>query len=253
MTSDVPPTVVAPHVVGVDRIEGTSRILINDAARPELSADGNHLVYQRGDSVRMLSSRVDSVVDAELAELATARPTSPISISQHGRWLAFASAADLSQESAADGDAPGVSALWAADRMSSLTELVDTAGGPVIMPRFAEPTPSIPPTTVAPPSTVPIVTNPPTPITPRFPSSTRRPGSSSSSSTGSSSETTTAEADPVSFEPTTIASIRRQPVTLVNTTTETLEVSALSVTPPGVFSVVSDDCTGARACSRSNL
>ena len=128
-------------MVGVDRTAGTAQILVDDATRPAVSADGNHVVYQRGDAVRVLSSDGAATTDEDIAELADAQPVGRLSISQHGRWLIFASAADLAAEPVDPAatpetptdlqetptDPPEVApSVWAVDRRSSEVEVVDT-------------------------------------------------------------------------------------------------------------------------------
>ena len=192
-------TPIVPFVVGVDRTAGTAQILVDDATRPALSADGNHVVYQRGDGIRVLSSDGTTTTDERIAELADAQPVGRLSISQHGRWLIFASATDLAAEpldptatpetpiDAQDAeidpeefptDPPEVTpSVWAVDRRSSEVEVVDTTTTTTTTTTTVPTTPpttppATPPTTdeVAALPTVPGTTVPATPIIPRFPS-----------------------------------------------------------------------------------
>ncbi len=88
-------SVVAPFAVGIDRGAQTAQVLVDDAAEPAVSSDGLHVAYQRNGAVRVLSSTGVDAVDSGPDELAAAQPSGPVAISQHGRWLVFASAADL--------------------------------------------------------------------------------------------------------------------------------------------------------------
>ena len=273
-------TPIVPFVVGADLAAGTAQILVDDASRPAVSADGNHVVYQRGDAVRVLSSDATMTTDDDIAELADAEPVGRLSITQHGRWLIFASATDLAADpldpaasldatqAAPPADAPSV---WAVDRRSSELEVVDTTTTttttvptvPTTPPTTAPPT--TPPTTPPPTpttavdvlATVPATTLVPVPVTPRFPTTgTSFPRVVTSTVPRSSSSTTfrpfqpvvpeaSAFAAPVTFAPTVVDAGRRTaPVTLTNATSSSRRVSSVTVQVPGVFSLVTDACSG---------
>ena len=256
--------VIQPFVVGVDRTARTSQILLADAIRPAVSADGNHIVYQRGDALRVLSSDAASTVDVAIDELAGAQPTGTASISQFGRWLVFASAAELS----ADLDPtppPGNPVIWAADRSSSDGGTVDTTTTTTPQPPVTPP-PTVPTSTspeVANSPTIPATTLSPTVIVARFPTvdssfpsvpfpaPPRRPSTSSSSAfrPGAGSDiggAVSASASAVAFGPTVVDAGRRtQPVTLTNATGgAVVQISGASIDVPEVFTIVSDGCTG---------
>jgi hypothetical protein len=270
--------VTTPFVVGVDLIAETGQILVDDASRPSVSADGNHVVFERSGAVRVLSSDVDDTVDQGIDELAAVHPTGGVAISQFGRWIVFGGAEDLVEPST---DTPAAaSVVWAADRKSSSTEVVDTTTTTTTTttsaPSTSTTTTSTPPTTTsstpsdttttAPDTgtatTAPSTTLAPTVTTPRFPTRTDRFPSigfprttrptvrSSSLGNGSGSSfdpaaNATAVAGPVSFEPTVINAGRRtQPVMLTNPTARSLRIAATTIDTPEVFSVVLDSCTG---------
>ncbi len=120
---------IAPFVVGVDLTARTSQVLVDRAARPALSADGHHVVYQRGAALRVLSADPSTSVDVDIDELAAVDPATKASISQFGRWIVFVSAAGLS--TAANAAEPSTAAtptplVWAIDRRSSDDAVVDT-------------------------------------------------------------------------------------------------------------------------------
>jgi hypothetical protein len=280
-------TPIVPFVVGVDMVAGTAQILVDDATRPTVSADGNHVVYQRGDAVRVLSSDATATTDEDIAELAAAKPVGRLSISQHGRWLVFATATDLAAEpldpaALLDATQPAESeptpSVWAADRRSSWPEVVDTTTTttttttvPTTPPTTAPTTPTTPTTStgqdVGVQPTVPATTLAPAPVVPRFPSTgTSFPTVTSTVPRRTSSTTTSRTfqppvfeaspfASPVAFEPTVANAGRRTaPVTLTNATTSTLRVSSVTVDGTGGFSLVTDACSGiaiARAASCS--
>ena len=203
--------VVAPFVVGADLTIRTSQVILEGAARPALSADGNHIVYQRGDALRVLTSIDGSTVDVGIDELAAADPLGPAAISQFGRWLVFAGSVDLAA-GALDPAPPGSTpVIWAADRSSSVGGAVDTTTStssttttspPTSTTTPTTPTTSATPTTPAPTEvtiapTIPAPTLPTDVIVPRFPSvgsfpsvsfpeSTPRSPTSGSSYSGSS-------------------------------------------------------------------
>ena len=263
---------IVPFVVGVDLTAGTSQILVDDATRPAVSGDGNHVVYQRGDAVRVLSSDATSTTDDDIAELAEAKPVGRLSITQHGRWLILASAVDLVAEPPDPitspeplEAAPEPPSVWAVDRRSSSVDVVDTTTttSTVPPPTTVPTTPSSTPTTttdeVAVLPTVPATTLVPTPVIPRFPTTggsfptvtTPRPRSTTSSTTTSRTSRpqpvveASPFASPVQFAPTVVVAGRRTaPVTLTNPTTSTLRVGSTSVEAAGVFSLVTDSCSG---------
>lgn len=249
-------TVAKPFVVGAELADRSTKMLVDDATRPTVSADGNHVVYQRGTAIRVLSSGATQSTDVGSAELAVAGPTSGVAISQFGRWLVFAGAGDLG----------GARAVWAVDRASSITDVIDTTTSTTTPPPT---TPTTSPTTrpTAPSSTAPDVASqpPPTtlvaaPVVTRFPTATTQfpsvgfPSSSSGRPvvTGSGSSFipgagvgVAAFASPATFGPTVVDAGRRtQPVTLTNATVRTLQVSSSFIDIPDVFSITSDGCTG---------
>jgi len=262
-----------PFVIGAELSDRTAKMLVADATRPTVSADGNHVVYQRGEAIRVLSSGTTETTDVGVAELALAGPTSGVAISQFGRWLVFAGAGDLDVASAS-AVAPAVAlkpqrAVWAVDRTSSIDVIVDTTTSTTTTPTT---TPTTAPATTPsdPSSTVPDVASqpPPTtlvpaPVVTRFPTATtqfptvgfpplRQPVTSTPSpnrGSGSSFDpgaTVTADAAPVTFAPTVVDAGRRtQPVTLTNATARPLQVSAVSINLPDVFTIASDGCSGA--------
>jgi hypothetical protein len=259
-----PSPVVVPFVVAVDLSERTGRVLVDDAARPTISADGQHVVYRRGDAIRVLSSEGTSTTDHAIDELADADPNGSISISQHGRWIVFASAVELGSSaigaSASDesvGTTRSGPAVWAVDRASSTPDVVDTT-------TTTAPTP--PPTSTAPPTvpsvpevstspTVPAITPPPTVAVPRFPPVTsrfprvryptpRRVAASAPQIGAGVDGSLAAFAAPVTFEATVVDAGRRtQPVILTNAGSRTLQVASASVEVPGAFTLVGDTCT----------
>ena len=262
--------VTAPFVVGVDLIAETGQILLDDASRPSVSADGNHIAYERSGAVRVLSSDADDTVDQGIDELAVAHPTGGVAISQFGRWIVFGSAEDLVDPSAETPAATSV--VWAADRKSSSAEVVDTTTttttttpSTTTSSTTTSTTPSATTTTVADAgnaTTAPSTTTAPRVTTPRFPTITRRfpsvgfprtprptvRSSSLGNRSGSSldpSAVTTPVAGSVNFEPTVINAGRRtQPVTLTNATARSVQVGGTTIDTAGVFTVVLDSCTG---------
>ncbi len=253
-----------PFVVGVDLAARTAQILVDDASQPAVSTDGNHVAYQRGDGVRVLSSDATSTVDVPIAELATARPTSRLSVSQFGRWIVFASRSELSGgnlDPAPSGDTPSV---WAVDRRSSALDVVDTT---TTSPTTTTATtvPATPTTTtsgseVGSLPTVPASTVVPTVTVPRFPTSGSQfprvvlpstPRRTDPSATTSRlfdpgvGFDTTPFASPVVFESTVVDAGRRTAsVALTNPTTSAIRVSSISVEVAGVFTLVDDGCSG---------
>ncbi len=272
--------VTGPFVIGADRTTRTSQILLDDATRPAISADGNHIVYQRGDALRVLSSDATSPVDVTIDELAGARPTGPAAISQFGRWLVFASAEALAPDLVDPARPAGTTVVWAADRSSSNGGTVDTTTTTTTTPTTpTQPPPTSPPVTQppgTPPPDVPATTSPDVASAPgttlpigvivaRYPTgfpsvpftAPPRRSSTSSSSTSNSNTfrpsagtsfggVTSASASPVSFGPTVVGAGRRtQPVTLLNSGTSASQVSVASIDVPEAFTIVSDGCSGA--------
>jgi hypothetical protein len=267
--------VIAPFVVGVDLAARTGQVLVDDADRPTVSADGQHVVYRRGDAVWVLSSADTTTTDHEIAELADARPTGAISISQFGRWIVFAGpleppavptdASGGSSDASSEMAEPAL-AVWAVDRASSSPDVVDTTTTTTAPTRPPSPTtppaptapstatvpdvesqPTVPATTLAPTAIVP----PPPTVTGRFPSVGLPPprpvGSSSAPRVASGAEDgITAFATPVTFEPTVVDAGRRTlPVILTNAGSRTLDVVGASIDVAGAFAVVGDTCSGA--------
>ncbi len=269
-------SVAKPFVVGAELSDRTAKMLVADATRPTVSADGKHVVYERGKAIRVLSSGTTETTDGGAAELALAGPTSGVAVSQFGRWLVFAGVGDLNVAPAGAvapvGSEPAARAVWAVDRTSLIDDVVDTTTTTTTPPTTTPITaPATTPT--APSSTVPDVASQPTPTTlvpapvvTRFPTATTQfptvgfpapppPPSGRSVSTpspnrgsGSSFDpgaTVTAFAAPATFAPTVVAAGRRtQPVTLTNATARTLQVSAVSIDLPDVFTIASDGCGG---------
>ena len=269
----------APFVVGIDRTAETAQVLVDDATAPAVSADGFHVAYRRDGSIRVLSSAEGTTDDVGDDELAAAEPVGSLAISQHGRWLVFASAVDL-RTSTASATSVETPAVWAVDRASSNPAVVDTTTTTTTTTTTSSTTISttVPPTsstTVAPTSpggdttstmpevdtstTVPATTLPALPVIDRFPvvpgafprvptprPFTPRPAPLQSSPTRSTiAPTLSATATPATFEPTIVNAGRRtQPVTLFNATPSSIAVGAVSVDPAGPFSIVSDGCVG---------
>jgi hypothetical protein len=251
--------VVAPFVVGVNLAGRTGQVLVDDADRPTVSADGQHVVYRRGDAVRVLSSDATSTTDHQIDELLDARPIGALSISQFGRWIVFAG--PIEPSTTTDESASLAPAVWAVDRASSSPEVVDTttttqpptpttpptptAPPPVTVPEVAS-LPTVPATTLAPTAVVP----PSPPVNSRFPRvglpAPRPVGRSPVPRVASGADDgITAFAAPVTFEPTVIEAGRRtQPVILTNAGSRTLQVASTSIDVPAVFTVVGDTCSG---------
>jgi hypothetical protein len=257
-----------PFVVGADLTAGTAQILVDDATRPAVSADGNHVAYQSGAAVRVLSSDATTTTDVDIAELAAANPVGRLSITQHGRWLILASAVDLAAEPLDAATPPqSTPSVWAVDRRSSELEVVDTTTTTTTttVPTVPTTPPTAPPTTpttstgeVAVLPTVPATTLVPAPVVPRFPATggsfptvvtSTIPRRSSSTTTPRRSQPLAFEASafasPVTFAPTVVDAGRRtSPVTLTNATNSTVRVSSVTVDATGVFSLVTDACSG---------
>ena len=88
--------VTAPFVVYVDRVGNGTRVLVDDASRPAVSADGMHVVYERSGAIRLVSSTSGATyattTDRAVEGLETASPVTGSAISQFGRWIVFDSA-----------------------------------------------------------------------------------------------------------------------------------------------------------------
>jgi len=252
-----------PFVIGAYLDTQDARVLVENATRPTVSADGNHVVYQRGTAIRVLSSGATEPPDG-VEVLAAAGPTSGVAISQFGRWLVFAGAGDLGVES----PQTAARAVWAVDRTSSIIDVVDTTTSTTTPPAT---TPTAPSSTV-PSSTVPdVASQPPTtlvpaPVVTRFPTATTEfptvgfpspppPPSGRSVVTpspnrgsGSSFDPgaiVTAFAAPATFAPTVVDAGRRtQPVTMTNATDRAVQVTTVSIDLPDVFVIATDGCTG---------
>jgi hypothetical protein len=272
--------VVAPFVIGVNLAARTAQVLVDDADRPTVSADGQHVVYRRGEAVRVLSSGATSPDDHTIDELVDAGPIGTLSISQFGRWIVFAGTLELPADAAASATEPtgaGESsdtkpapAIWAVDRASSNPDVADTttttvppapptSTGPPTTP--APPTSSAPPTSVTVPGgerppTVPATTLAPAvvppfpPVTGTFPSvgmpAPRPVGTSLAPRVASGADDgVTAFATPVTFDPTVITAGRRTlPVILTNTGARALQVESALLDVADVFTLVGDTCSG---------
>jgi len=278
-------TVTPPFVVGFDltaRTDGTARtakVLVDEASSPTVSADGHHVVYQRGTAIRVLSSGATEPPDG-VEVLATAGPTGGVAISQFGRWLVFAGAGDLDL-APADAESPKRArrAVWAVDRTSSIVDVVDTTTSTTTpqttTPATTTPT-TMPATTPTDPSTTvpgvasqsPPTTLVPAPVVPRFPTATTqfptvgfpapppppsgRPVVTTSPNRGAGPSfdpgpgaDLTAFASPTTFAPTVVDAGRRtQPVTLTNATDRAVQVTTVSIDLPDVFVIAADGCTG---------
>ena len=251
--------VTLPFVVGIDRTARTGQILVDDASRPAVSADGNHVVYQRRGAVRVVSSDATSTVDQGIDELSAAQPTGAVAISQFGRWLVFASASDLADSSTPAASSQAASVAWAIDRASSNVDVVDTTTSTTSTTpsTTVAPSPTVPDTGSEPTTTVPATTSPATVIVPRFPTvsapfpTVRFPTVPRRSSTSTFSQfdpapvpDLTAFAAPVTFEPTVIDAGRRtESVVLSNPTSGSIQVTSASLESSGVFEIVSDSCS----------
>jgi hypothetical protein len=167
--------VIAPFVVGVDLAARTGQVLVDDADRPTVSADGQHVVYRRGDAVRVLSSADTTTTDHEIAELADARPTGSdldLAVRPLDRVRRPARAASRSHRHLRRVVrrlvhlAEPALAVWAVDRASSSPDVVDTTTTtttPTRPPSPTTPSPTTPPAPTAPPTlTVPDVESQPT-------------------------------------------------------------------------------------------
>ena len=177
-------TVGRPFVVGAELSDRTAKILVADAARPTLSADGNHVVYRRGPAIRVLSSGATETTDVGIEELVPADPTRGVAISQFGRWLVFVGAGGLDPAaSVAVSPVTAARAVWAVDRTSSIVDVVDTTTStttpPTPVPSTTTPTTMPATTPTPPPSTVsdvasqsPPTTLVPAPVVTRFPTAT---------------------------------------------------------------------------------
>lgn len=242
--------VTAPFVVVVDRVASTMRVITDDARLPGLSADGAHLVHQRGDALRVVS--LDGTV-ADDRLVADVDPDGPAVMSRHGRWVVFASAALLGAEPADTG-----TDIWALDlRPSDDGDVIDTTTTIVPVPTTTvagptttdDPTTPVEPPVVVPPSTVaalpvefPRVTTPYRTFPfPRTSTPTRRTTTSSSSLAGTGAFLT-AVATPIRFEPTIVEAGRRTATSTLTAGRATTVASVEVVS--GSFAVAADSCSG---------
>ena len=260
--------VTTPFVAAFNRLDRTTGILVENATRPAVSADGRHVVYQRGEAIRVMSwpGGGATSVDRGIDELATAAPLTGASLSQYGRWVVFASAA---LPSAAPAFRTGTQ-VWAVDLEAVDDSVLDTTTTTTIPPTTPT-TPTTPPTIpatppvpttpipVAPPTTSPGITLPgstafPTTVFPFPAQPPRRTTSSSSTSrfpnflqptTVDLAPVATPVATPVAFPPTVVDAGRRtESVVLTNQAAMNVTVSTTSIEPAGPFSIVDDGCSG---------
>ncbi len=267
--------VTAPFVVGVDRTAATTQVLVDDASDPSVSADGEHIAYRRGAAIRVLSSSTSPgetgaavTSDRGLDALSAVEPLDRLAISRHGRWIVFDSASTLAAAVAPAGDAAPLVRVWAADLRVRDVSVIDSTTTSTTSTTTTSPittsTTTLPATEASnpPPSsaTTPVTTIAPTPVVPRFtvpsgsfqsvslPPEVRRPVVSSrpgSSLGGGFLPTQGPLVAPVAFAPTVVNAGRRtQPVTLVNASTTTVTVEAVSIEPPGPFVLIDDGCSG---------
>ena len=229
-------------VVYVDRVGMGTRVLVDDASRPAVSADGMHVVYERAGAIRLVSSTAGATYattqDRAVEGLENANPVTGSSLSQFGRWIVFDSADGTSLTDDVEFH-DGVD-VWAADqRPSDDGMVVDTTTTTTTTTTTDPEVEVLPPTaTTVPPTTLP-------PYYPSYP--TTRPGSS-----GSSGSNTVVASPPlvvpgtVTFEPTIVAAGRRTATaSLSNPSTRTATVVAARVdSGDGAFSLVTDGCTG---------
>lgn len=251
-----PSTVVAPVMVAFDRVGRSTQVLLENADRPAVSADGNHVVYEREGAIRVLSTGVgvESDIDRTIDALVGVQPGARVSISQFGRWVVFDSASVVTERAEF---ATGTH-VWAADLSSSDESVLDTTTTSTTAPPTTD-TSTVPDVTTPASSTTVPVDVAQAPVTPWFsprratyprvalPSAPRRtsytPNSSSSYPYSSIGDPVGASATSVQFAPTVIDAGRRtEVVTLTNPAGEM--VGAVSVEPTGVFSIVDDSCTG---------
>lgn len=244
-----------PFVVAVDRDGSSTQLLVRSAARPMVSGDGDHVVYERDGALRLLSSSAGVAFDTHRApaELAEVAPLSRAALSESGRWLVF----DATE--APDGASailPGTQ-VWAADTAPVVDTTTTTTTSTTPPPSGSattststtsttttttsttttDPTPSPSGSTTEPP---PSVSTPPRFITavPRIVRTSRGTGSSSSTSAVLS-------AGSITFAPTVIGVGRRTgSVVLSNRTSSTVTLSGASIAPPGPFAILDDGCTG---------
>ena len=265
-------TVEVPFIVYVDRVDRSTRVLVDDASRPAVSGDGAHVAYVRGEAVRVVSDGSDR----ELAELASVEPLGRLSVSRYGRWVVFTSAdgAELTDEIALQ----SAVMVWAADlRPSDDGSVVDsttTTTNPSTVTTSTTTTTTTAPTTTTdvdsggpsptttapdssevvplPPPSVPFVTEP---RPPRIPSTPRRSTSRRSTSSTRSSRVPVdlpvpapvVQPETVSFAPAIVDAGRSTAVvTLTNPASDDVLVTAVRIDPadPSPFAVVADTCSG---------
>jgi len=223
--------VVAPFLVRVDLVSRTSRVLVENAARPALSDDGHHVAFRRGAAVHVLSSPTDlgdaATTERPVPELQSARPDSSMAMSQFGRWLVVESPVPAAAPGLPDG-----SLVVAGDLRSSPDDpVIDT-------------------TTTTTTTTPPVVTSPPAPApppaTPRPPTTRRPPTPSRPFPPPAVFETDAVSVEPsvLSFDPTIIDAGRRTGVVRVtNSSSGPMQLSAVEL-DAGAFTIEADACTG---------
>jgi len=276
-----------PVVVVVDRDDRSTNLVVEQASRPAVSADGRAIAYVRGESIGVVTSadRWETSAERPVEVLADAAPVGDVALSQSGRWLLFDSATvQLDDETTTDGPL-----IWAADLRSSDPSTSDTttttttvAVPPTGVPPTTDPAtptttdPATPTTTdastptssvasepVSPTTTVPggdsgsVTPTVPTATYPRItlPRPTYRPPTTSTRSTTTFNTSSFGNgvtlppiATPATFEPTIVDAGRRvQPVTLTNPTASAITILSVTVEPVGAFSLVGDGCTGTLA------
>lgn len=257
-----------PLVVAVDRESRASGVVVDDASRPSVSADGNHIVYERGTAIRVASSTDGWVTSTDriIDELASAAPVTPATLTQFGRWIAFDSSslpptdmtqvhlADLRSSDTTNTDTTTTTTTTTTDNTTSTTVDSTTSIPPATTtpapttttdsPTVATTTPATPVPTAGPYTGVSVFTG----AFPRvvLPRTTFRP---TSTSPGSSfgGFLPPLEAGPVAtavvFEPTVVDAGRRtQTVTL--STFSSIDVVSVVAEPPGPFAVTQDGCSG---------
>ena len=267
-------------VVYVDRVGLGTRVLLDDASRPAVSADGLHVVYERAGAIRIVSSTAGATYattqDRAVDGLENANPITGSALSQFGRWIVFDSADGTSLTDDVEFH-DGVD-VWAADQRpsddgtvvdtttttttttvpgtgngsSTTTTTTTTVPGTGNGSSTTTTTTTDPPVEVLPPTatTVPLYPVPPTTAPSynypsyNYPSyTTPRPGSGGSTIVAS---VPLVQPGTLMFEPTIAAAGRRTATaSLSNPSTRTATVVAARVeSGDGAFSLVTDGCTG---------
>lgn len=266
-----------PFIVRVDRPDpaaSTMTVLAEDAHGPRATRSGDQVVYTTNQAIRVIS--LDK--DPDRPRLATANPSGRVSISQSGQLIAFASSSLDDEGAPATAAKPGESAVWLVDlrALDALPPTTTTTTTTTTIPTATTTTDPTSPTTsttpvTGPSGTAPVTTGPTTPVVPpRFPSTsypfpgvtapyrpttpyrpTRpyqpsnpyQPTNPYDPYTGGTGGVPFVSATP--FAATVVDAGRRVgTVTLTNSTTDPVTVVAATVTPPGPFSVTTDNCTG---------